>query len=154
MELKQLATICLLGVSVLANAERAYMTVELNSGSKYNFLLADKPVLTYKNMELVVNGEAATSYAIDDVKKYYFTDSETAGSELLGGNLPTFNITDSKVDVTNATPSQKVSLLAANGIVLETAVANEGGNATLTLPQAKGIYVLVVGNQSFKIVRK
>ena len=62
MELKQLATICLLGVSVLANAERAYMTVELNSGSKYNFLLADKPVLTYKNMELVVNGEAGDRY--------------------------------------------------------------------------------------------
>ena len=154
MELKKIATICLLGVSVLANAERTHMTVELKAGSKYSFLLADKPVLTYKNMELVVNGEAATSYAIDDVKKYYFTDSETAGSELLDGNLPTFNITDSKVDVTNATPSQKVSLLAANGIVLENAVVNEGGNATLTLPQAKGIYVLVVGNQSFKIVRK
>lgn len=154
MELKQLATICLLGVSVLANAERAYMTVELNSGSKYNFLLADKPVLTYKNMELVVNGEAATSYAIDDVKKYYFTDSDMTESELTGGNLPAFSVTDSKVDIINATPSLKVSLLAANGIVLETVTANEGGNATLTLPQAKGIYVLVVGNQSFKIVRK
>lgn len=154
MELKQLATICLLGVSVLANAERAYMTVELNSGSKYNFLLADKPVLTYKNMELVVNGEAATSYAIDDVKKYYFTDSDMTESELTDGNLPAFSVTDSKVDIINATPSLKVSLLAANGIVLETVTANEGGNATLTLPQAKGIYVLVVGNQSFKIVRK
>jgi hypothetical protein len=47
-----------------------------------------------------------------------------------------------------------VSLLAANGIVFENAVVNEGGNATLTLPLAKGIYVLVVDNQSFKIVRK
>ena len=49
------------------NAAATHLTVELKAGNKYSFLLADKPVITFSNGDLVVNGDAETSYSIDGV---------------------------------------------------------------------------------------
>ncbi len=48
----------------------SYMTVELKAGVKYSFLMADKPVATFKSGDLVVNGDAETSYSIEGVKNF------------------------------------------------------------------------------------
>ena len=67
---------CLSYGALNCGATVKYMTVELKSSEKYSFLLADKPVVTFQNGDLVVNGSAETSYAISGVKDYHFTEKD------------------------------------------------------------------------------
>lgn len=48
---------------------------------KISFTLADKPIITFGNGELIINGDAETSYAIRDIKGYYFTEDKDNGIE-------------------------------------------------------------------------
>lgn len=52
---KLLASLALCCMTIGANAESNYMTVEKINGSKISFLLADNPVITYKDGNLVIN---------------------------------------------------------------------------------------------------
>ena len=50
-------------------------------------LLKDNPVVTYQGGELVVNGSASTSYALDGVKNYHFTETDQTGVETSGADM-------------------------------------------------------------------
>ena len=54
----------------------------------------------------------------------------------------------------NAIAGVKVLLVNLNGAVLATSTTDPTGSAIVTLPSEKGVYVLSVGNQSFKVIRK
>lgn len=162
MRLKQLLSICLLGGSMLANATVTHMTVELNSGSKMSFLLDDNPVITFekgkydiKASKMVVNGNAETTYAIDDVKIYYFTTGDSTPVESVKAKDEILiSLTKSTLNINNAKAGEKVTLININGSVVASSVADTNGQSTLDLPQTKGVYIVIVGNQSFKIIRK
>lgn len=161
MGLKRLFSICLLGSSMLANAVVTHMTVELNSGSKINFLLDDNPVITFekekydiKASKMVVNGDAETSYAIDDVKIYYFTNGDSTPVKSIEAiDEILVSLSKSAICIQNAKAGEKVTLININGSVVASSVADTNGQSTLDLPQTKGVYIVVVGNQSFKIIR-
>ena len=87
MRKRLLTTTALLLGAMCASAAVQYMTVEQKSGAKYSFLLKDNPVVTYKGGELVVNGSASTSYAIDGVKNYHFTETDQTGVETTGADM-------------------------------------------------------------------
>lgn len=135
-----------------------YMTVELTSGTKYSFLLADKPVVTFQNADLVVNGSAETSYAISDVKDYHFTEKDE--SEATGETLKSVETgcvifeNNGIVSVRNAKTSADVTLINVNGIVLAKTIADEDGSADIKMPEPKGVYILTIERQSFKLIRK
>ena len=147
------STVLLCG-ALCASAAVQYMTVEKKSGEKYSFLLKDNPVVTYKGGELVVNGSASTSYAIAGVKNYHFTETDLTGVETAGSDMLRITIDENTVLVENASAGAKVGLLSAGGATVAATTANESGSATLSLPSSKGVYVLTVGKQSFKLIRK
>ena len=135
-----------------------YMTVELTSGTKYSFLLADKPVVTFQNADLVVNGSAETSYAISGVKDYHFTEKDE--TEATGETLKSVETgcvifeNNGVVFIQKANPSADVLLFNVNGVVLSKTSVDNNGNAELKLPDFAGVYVLSIANQSFKLIRK
>ena len=154
--LKQIFSVLALCCGVLcANAAVQYMTVEQKSGEKFSFLLKDKPVVTYKDGALVVNGSATTSYAIEGLRNYHFTEgNETEVKEEVANVLRVVNRDDNSLSLENAPAGVKVTLVSVNGIVVATSKVDLDGTATILLPSEKGVYVLTIGNQSFKIVRK
>ena len=150
--------VCLSLGALNCGAAVKYMTVELTSGSKYSFLLADKPVVTYESGDLVVNGSAETSYAISGVKDYHFTENDEStlsGETLTSAENGCFIFENNGVvSVRNAKALANVALVNVNGVVLAKTVADEGGSAEIKLPELKGVYILTIEKQSFKLIRK
>lgn len=136
-------------------AESKYMTVEKNDGSKISFLLDNNPVITYQNDNLVINKDAKTTYSLEDIKNYHFTESDDSKVEMFSSN--TMNIVwldDATIEVKNAMSNTVVMLTAVNGVVVANTKADSEGKATVKIPNQAGVYVLSAGNQSFKIIRK
>ncbi len=155
MTKKLLISIALLCAALCADAAANYMTVELKGAKKFSFKLSDNPVVTYENGDLVVNGNASTSYAISGVKNFHFTEGdETAVENTNADMLRIVSSDDNTVSVENAPAGAKVLLVNAGGANVATTTADQSGTATITLPSAKGVYVLTVGKQSFKVIRK
>ena len=141
--------------SMCANAAAQYMTVEQKNGEKFSFLLDDKPVITYSNGDLVVNGSTATSYAISGVKNYHFTENDQSGVVNLDADvLRIVSVDENTVRVENASAGLQVVLYDAKGVQVLDAVADQAGVATVGLHDKKGVYVLSVGKKSFKLIRK
>lgn len=155
MAKKLISSVALLCMTVFANAGVEYMTVEQNNGAKYSFLLNDNPVVTYEDGYLVVNGDASTSYAIDGVRNFHFTmENETGVETQIVDIMRIVNVDESTVAVENAPAGANVVLVSTGGATVATTTASESGYATIGLPSAKGVYVLTVGRQSFKVIRK
>lgn len=155
MKKKNLCIFAFLFWTLCANAAAQYMTVELKSGDKFSFLLEDNPVVTFKNVNLVVNGNAETSYAIAGVKNYHFTEGDVTGvSDYKSDAVCIESVDNNTLKINNASPSAKIALIGISGVVPFTTMADAAGSAFVSLPEQKGVYVLTVGCQSFKLIRK
>lgn len=152
---KVLSIFSLLFLMSSANAAREYMTVELENGSKYNFLLVENPVITYNQGQFEVNGSATTTYSLSNIKNYHFSEGDEAGVDhTIQATLRIVNLDESTLEVHGAEVGTHVVLTATNGTTLFSGEAQQDGNVRVNLPSTKGIYVLTVGHQSFKIIRK
>ncbi|MBR5973509.1 MAG: T9SS type A sorting domain-containing protein [Paludibacteraceae bacterium] len=138
-----------------ANATAQYMTVEQKNGERISFLLKENPIITYSEGDLVVNGNATTTYAISGVKNYHFTeDDETKVKDGLSNQTPIISLDDKTINIINAPANAKLSLVNIKGVVVATTNTDSEGTGTITFPEGKGIYVLSIGNHYFKIIRK
>ena len=152
---KLMSVLALLCGVEYANATVQYMTVEQQSGEKYSFLLKDNPVVTYEGSDLVVNGNASTSYAISGVKNYHFTEFDETDVEILTADmLRIVCIDEATIEVCNAEANANVVLVGANGMVQSSTMVSVSGKVRMNLPKQSGVYVLRVGTKSFKIIRK
>ncbi|MBQ0029172.1 MAG: hypothetical protein KBT32_01895 [Bacteroidales bacterium] len=153
MKLKQILTASLLCFSAGLYAASTHLTVELLAGEKYEFLLADKPVVTFAGMELVVNGSETTSYTIAGVKNFHFSEHPTDADQHLNA-IQIVALDGDQLEIRNVNAGLTVALYAANGVLWAESKAGEDGAVRFTLPQQNGIYVLKSGNTSIKVIKK
>lgn len=145
----------LVWVCLNMNAAVSYMVIEQKSGRKYSFLLQDNPVITYEDGYLVVDSGMSTYYAIRDIKNYHFSASdETSVEEISSNNIRITNLDDATLSIENGEPGGNVTLSNVNGILYSTATIDGNKSAQISLPSAQGVYILSIGKQSFKIIRK
>ena len=145
---------CLVNV-LCTNAMVQYVTVEKKSGEKFSFLLEDNPLISFKDGYLVVNGSPETSYAIDGVKNYHFTEFDQTDVQNLGvDELCFLSVDNDAISVENANPGTSVVLYDAAGVGILDVVVDLSGVASIVLPIKKGVYVLSVGGKSVKLIRK
>ena len=145
----------LIGLTLGTYAEVKYMTIEMKNGSKISFLLADNPVITYQSESLVVNNDPKNSYSFEDVKNYHFTEMNESGVDNLPANdLRIVWVDDETIGVQNALPNSTIAITAINGVVVSQTKTDVDGKSTVRMPNKAGVYVLSVGKQSFKIIRK
>lgn len=157
MGLKKLiltSAVLMLGMMHL-NAVPTHLTVELKAGDQYSFLLADKPVITFSSGDLVVNGEAETSYSIEGVKNFHFTEGEASSCvNLSKEEIRIISLDNETIRVENISKESVVTLVNVSGMVISTTKADSNGTATIGLPQTKGVYILSAASKSFKIIKK
>lgn len=156
MRLKQiiLTSVCIFMGMMSVSAEATHLVVKLKSGNTYNFLLADKPVMTFESEELVVNGDSETSYSIKNVEKFYFMNELTKVEQLSSEEIRIVSLDDATIQLQNLDKQAVVTLVNVSGMVISSSKANEDGTVTVSLPTAKGVYILSVAGKSFKIIRK
>lgn len=154
MYFKKLLSAGLLFVSMAIQASDMQLVVELNSNAKYKFLLANQPVVTFDKGNLVVNGEEATSYEITGVKNCHFESEITEAKSVAVNELQIIYVDENTIRVQNAISNAPVSILSVSGVVFSNQNADDSGETVLNLPTQKGVYVITVGDKSFKVVRK
>ncbi len=145
----------MLFVSMAIHAAETCLIVEMKDSNKFSFMLAEKPVITFQNGDLVVNGSASTSYAISNVKNYHFEESIANSVETAVENeLRIVYLDENSIQVQNAEANAQVTVFSVAGVAYSNQYADAEGTATVQLPSQKGIYIVKVGNQSFKFIRK
>ncbi len=155
MKLKSLLSLVMLFVSLAMHASITHLIVELKNDKKYSFLLADKPVITFDNGDLVVNGNESTSYAISEVKNYHFGEGIQSASQTLNANeLCITYVDENTIKVQNASANVPVVIFNVSGSAIVNVVTDSEGVATLQLPSQTGVYIVKVADKSFKVIRK
>jgi len=156
MKFKHFLSICVLFLGLaLQAANLTHLIVELKDNKTYSFKLADKPVITFNDGDLVVNGDASTSYAISNVKNYHFGDGVASDVKTVSSNeLVVSYVNENTINVQNAVANAQVSVFTIAGVVVSNQAADADGAATIQLPSQKGVYIVKVGDKSFKVIRK
>lgn len=155
MTKKIFAALFMLCFSYGLYAEKNCMTIEMKDGEKYNFLLDSNPEITYSYGNLVVDGDEYTSYELQRVKNYYFTEVNSASSfSLPADEIGIVTVNDEIVEVYHANANEGVVLATACGVVIRETRADENGFATMVLPNQKGVYLLTIGEKTIKLIRK
>ncbi|MBE6327393.1 MAG: T9SS type A sorting domain-containing protein [Bacteroidales bacterium] len=138
-----------------ASAAVQYMTIEKKNGAKYSFLLKENPVITYQDGNIVINGNEKTSYSIEEVKNYHFTENNQSAVDNTNAQiLRIVSVSEDVIRVENALTDASIKLVNINGAIVGQTKADNEGSANVSLPSQKGVYILLVGNKSFKLIRK
>ncbi len=160
MKKKELGMLLLfLQFSVLnlwATSEKA-LIVELQNGSKTEFLLSGKPELTFTNqvLQIAVKG-SISSFEIGNVKQFYFDDASTGIESISSNGLRIVSKDDNLIIIEGIDGDDKINLYSLNGEMMSSPSEISGNRAEVplvSLPQ--GIYLIKISNkQTFKIYRK
>ncbi len=141
--------------SLYANEAVQYVTVEQKNGEKFSFLITDNPILSFKDGDLIVNGNTETSYAIAGVRNFHFSDYDQTGVVNQGSDvLLLVRVDNNAICVEHVKAGSPVILYNSAGVPVVNAVADRTGTANLAYPGQKGVYVLSVDGKSFKLIRK
>lgn len=139
-----LAVLCL-AVSVVGAKSVVF---NLANGTKVYYLLGGEknPIMKMVDGAVVVN---ADQYAFSDIKSFYIseTDDPTAIEAVRADYARRGNVLVAKAKAGDA-----VTVYSTGGAVVLTASAGADGDALIDLSTlAKGVYVVKIGNSSFKV---
>ena len=136
-------------------AETTHVTIDLTDGTKFSYLLAESPKISYSTDSLIVSGPARAAFELSKVDSYHFTDGSLSDVAVLGSNEVRFTYSDnSHVKAEGLQPNSPVVLYPVGGAAIQQVNASEEGMAELELPQAKGVYILKTGSQNVKLIKK
>ncbi len=156
---RKLTTVIALGMSAVAWSASC-VVVEQTNGDKSEFLLSTTPqVKCDSNAITLTTTETEIVFSYSDVKKAYISEASSSpesGVEPILQKNTSYHvaINDATVIVSGMKENESVNLFSMDGKLLCTAQADADGRAEVSLSQfIKGVYVVKVGSQSFKIVR-
>jgi len=134
----------------------ALVTIEFKDSTKKTFsLLTESPIIQYRNDSVVVTGAASTAYLFDEVHKYYFNDGGSSGLHPVASNEVRVSYLDNQnVLVEGLSANSQVGLFSILGQKLAQRTSVDGEPLQLVLPDAKGVYVLRVNEQSIKLIKE
>ncbi|MBR6597010.1 MAG: hypothetical protein IKK68_03565 [Paludibacteraceae bacterium] len=136
-------------------AETTHVTIDLTDGTKFSYLLAELPKITYSTDSLIVSGPARAAFGLNTVDSYYFTDGTVSDALVLGSNEVRITYSDnSHVKAEGLQPYSSVILYSVAGSAIQKVNASAEGVAELGLPQSKGVYILKTDSQTVKLIKE
>ena len=136
-------------------AETTHVTIDLTDGTKYSYLLAESPKITYSTDSFIVSGPARTAFDLSTVDSYHFTDGTVSDAKILGNNEIRITYSDNNhVKAEGLQPNSSVVLYSVAGAVIKKTNASGDGVAEIKLPQTKGVYILKTDSQTVKLVKE
>lgn len=129
------------------------MNIEMKDGSSAEFLLSQKPVVTYNSGEMLVTlPDGVFSYSREDVGKITFNESNSVSE--LGAESARFELVDNILILPDADAHFTIYDVAGHPVINDSLSLGMKRSIDLnTLP--KGVYIVNISNlKSFKIYRK
>lgn len=156
MKTKLFMALCAFGCCQLLQADPTYLSVELYNGSNYSFQIDEMSEISFDDDKLIVNEEDSTSFEIEQVKDFVFSDNDVNKSLLMNesGHLKVTSLSDDHVRIEGLNCNADVSLMSLSGGHISTFNANDDGIVELILPEKRNIYVITDGHHSVKVKRR
>lgn len=133
------------------------LVLKLADETTAQFMLADKPAISFADGKLAVTSQSAsTEYAQSDVTEFHFEkyDPSTAIGKTTGSQFA-FAYSDNATVSITGTKAPKATLYTADGKLVKS-VRTAGGSVTVSLADCQaGVYVLTLENEhTFKVIKK
>ena len=153
--LRRLLTILLLLVAFKASAtaDNTVLVVELRDGNTANFLLADKPKITFTAQQMnIVSESFSMEFDRSDVKNFHFVKDDATSVET--PVKPDAKVADNTLMLNGVDEGTVIVIYNTGGLPVKHAVA-VGGNCTVSLDDiASGLYIVTFNNMTFKFLKK
>jgi hypothetical protein len=149
---------CLIGTFSLKAEGKTALIVELNDGTKAQFILAEQPTMVPDGANVVFESTTAkATYARSNVSKFYFgTVDENAVPQTPDNTGITFRALPDYILLTNDNTLPTPQVYNVMGVQFPASVSRISDNSVQVsisnLPQ--GLYIITVRNQSFKFLKK
>ena len=133
----------------------AVAVYRINGQVEY-FAFDGRPTITYEGDNLVMTcGGNCVQYTLKGLEKITFTTIATGI-----GNLPelkqlTFSFSDDRIDVAGAKAGEPVRIYDTTGRMVDMLYTDGEGRQTISFsPMQKGVYIVQIGNTSYKLLKK
>ena len=133
----------------------AVAVYRINGQVEY-FAFDGRPTITYEGDNLVMTcGGNCVQYTLKGLEKITFTTIATGI-----GNLPelkqlTFSFSDDRIDIAGAKADEPVRIYDTTGRMVDILYTDGEGRQTISFsPMQKGVYIIQIGNTSYKILKK
>ena len=133
----------------------AVAVYRINGQVEY-FAFDGRPTITYEGDNLVMTcGGNCVQYTLKGLEKITFTTIATGI-----GNLPelkqlTFSFSDDRIDVAGAKAGEPVRIYDTTGRMVDMLYTDGEGRQTISFSlMQKGVYIIQIGNTSYKILKK
>lgn len=130
------------------------LVLELNDGTKSCFLFSEMPVMTMSDDNVQIASESNTiQVARTNVKRFYFTDQETAIHSVKVEDNFVFNFQDkNNIRLSGLKEGQTVYVYSMAGILAGSSKASNCGDAVISLNGLQGgTFIIKCGDKSVKI---
>lgn len=143
--------VALFAATTISAQRMDYLTFRLLNGKEYSLNITSGATITFTNTSLVVQAtEPSLEFSLTDLEALFFTAEPTGINDL--------ETLDASVRYTGGTlhveapAGSKVGVYSLDGRTIATLKKNTDGNERFSLPLNKGIYVIRIDQQSFKIL--
>lgn len=149
-----LTLLLLLLVAFKASAiERNTLVVELRDGNTANFLLADKPRITFTAQQMnIVSESFSMEFDRSDVKNFHFVKDDATSVETLV--KPDAKVADNTLLLNGVDEGTLIVIYNANGMVVKQAAAVDGNCSVSLDGLATGVYIVTFNNTTFKFLKR
>lgn len=153
-----IAGLLLAAASVATAAENNNVCFHLRTGEKIVFTHSNHPVLAFgKNNEAIIKAgyKEVSTYSYDKLHKITFGSVSGIGDALVDANGELINLGPKDFALVGFETGAPIAVVNASGVLMLSAVIEDSAAHRLSLADmAKGIYIVTVGSQSFKIAIK
>lgn len=127
------------------------ININLKDGRVIAYALKDSPVMSHENDALIVETSLVRlEYPLADMSKITFgTLTSIRRTEISGWNMD-----DGEISVANLSGNESVSIYDAQGKLLRRQVADKGHVSMKLDRLPQGVYIIKIGSQSHKIIKK
>lgn len=144
--------IVLMAVSAFSNNT---LTIHQKDGTQVNFGLADMPVISYTDSDLVIkSSQTEVLYPLALIAKFTFTDVED-GVISIEASSSQLVLDDYMVRISGAKPEITVSVIGADGKTLATHKTDAEGDITFSIAELpEGVYIIKSEEITCKVLKK
>lgn len=156
--LQRLFFLLLVGIPLAGTAEEALPTLEVwtKGGERITYVLSDRPVATWSDMEVVITAAGLTvSYPLSELWKFTFGTQADGVASLRQEADGRMQMQEGMLHLSGFSAGMPVAVCSLDGRVAAMAAIGADGAATISIHTlATGIYVVKTGSITHKIIKK
>lgn len=156
MKIKLLLLLLLLMGSTTPLLAQTALIVHQKSGEVVYYSFSEQPKVTYLGTNLVITtSKTKVEYPLANLLKFSFGDMANSVGAVASESKTEVRLDNGAIAVTGAKPSSVLAIYNTNGMLINSHIVDENGNAYIFISNlTKGIYIIKSDNITFKFIKK